>query len=271
MRSSNRFAAFAGDMGDAEEEEEETCAPPQPMSDPMKIRLDNFHEYPELKPIGINLDASPRNRVASSRRSCPQNHKNRKSARGRAERSEVEVNINLSSNAELMSIEREAYKEGEAIPANNKDVELAAMDDTKSRRQSHKLVMTVESGAGESVCGPNVSPNYDIYPSDEQRRGTYYMAVGGARLPNMGEKHIHLQATDGKKCRVRMQVTQVRRPLLSVARMCDENNRVVFESSGGYVEHLVSGDRVYANRNGNVYNPEVETLPNLGLARPGAK
>lgn len=73
-----------------------------------------------------------------------------------------------------------------------------------------------------------------MHPSDEQRNGTYYLAAGRARLPNMGEKHIRIQTGKGKQCRVRMQVTNVRKPLLSVARMCDENNRVVVERTGGY-------------------------------------
>lgn len=87
----------------------------------------------------------------------------------------------------------------------------------------------------------------------------------------MGEKHIRINTADDKQCRVRMQVAPVRKPLLSVARMCDEQNRVVFESTGGYIEHITTGEKVYFKRNGNVYNLEVETLPGPGLARPGEK
>lgn len=59
------------------------------------------------------------------------------------------------------------------------------------------------------------------------------------------------------------------KPLLSVARLCDETNHAVFESTGGYVEHLLTGEKVHFRRDGNIYNLEVETVPTPGLARPG--
>lgn len=102
--------------------------------------------------------------------------------------------------------------------AQGSDVELWAVDGVTQHRDGRKLVMTVDSGAGESVCGPLDAPGCAIQPSEEQRRGTNYLATGGARLPNLGEKHIRIKTQDGKQCRVRMQVTNVRKPLLSVAR-----------------------------------------------------
>lgn len=36
----------------------------------------------------------------------------------------------------------------------------------------------------------------------------------------------------------------MKKPLLSVGRMCDEGNRVVFEKGGGYIKHVMSKERV---------------------------
>lgn len=43
--------------------------------------------------------------------------------------------------------------------------------------------------------------------------------------------------------------------------MCDESNRVVFENTGGYVEHRVTGERVYFNRTGNAEVGHPQTCP----------
>lgn len=140
----------------------------------------------------------------------------------------------LDSIPELMSIERQPNFE-----------DISAIDDIQKAKRNNNLVMIVDSGAGESVCGPLDAPGYAIQSSQEQRNGTYYLAAGGERLPNMGEKHVHIRAQERMQCGVRMQGTNVRKLLLSVARMCDEQNRLVFERDGGYMEHLVTGDRVH--------------------------
>lgn len=68
-----------------------------------------------------------------------------------------------------------------------------------------------------------------------------------------------------------MRVTQFRKPLLSVAQTCDENNRVAIESTDGYVEHVLIGEKVYFHRHGNLDNLAVQTFPTLGFAWPEAE
>lgn len=161
----------------------------------------------------------------------------------------------LDSIPELMPIERE-----------NKFEDISAIDDIQKSRGSNKLVMTVDSG--ESVCGPQDAPGYAIQPIEDQRNGAYYLAAGCERLPNMGETHIHIQSHEGKQCRVRMQVTNVRNTLLSVARMCDEQNRIVFERDGGCVAHLVAGERVHFARGLRRSRRRVSPEAERGICRP---
>ena len=54
-----------------------------------------------------------------------------------------------------------------------------------------------------------------------------------------------------------MQVTQVRKSLMSVSKVCDTGHRVVFERSGGYIEHEASGQRTKFERIGGVYSLKV--------------
>ena len=68
---------------------------------------------------------------------------------------------------------------------------------------------------------------------------------------------------------MRMQVTDVRKSLMSVGRVCDEGHRVVFESDDGYIEHLESGQRTHFARRGGVYILDVEVEPVEVFSRRG--
>ena len=56
---------------------------------------------------------------------------------------------------------------------------------------------------------------------------------------------------------MRMQVTDVRKSLIRVSKVCDVGHKVVFEQGGGYIEHLESGQRTNFERKGGVYNLKV--------------
>ena len=50
-----------------------------------------------------------------------------------------------------------------------------------------------------------------------------------------------------------MQVTDINKSLMSVSRICDIGHQVVFNSNGGYIEHLESGQKTSFERKGGVY------------------
>lgn len=72
-------------------------------------------------------------------------------------------------------------------------------------------------------------------------------------------------------CRVRLLVTKVKKPLLSVGRMCDAGNRIVFEQNGGYIQHLATNETVHFKRVGSVYSMEVDIVTEPGSAQPGSR
>ena len=74
--------------------------------------------------------------------------------------------------------------------------------------------------------------------------------------------------SQGHEIELKAQVTDVHRPLMSVSRICDRGNRVVFEAQGGYIESLSSGEKIHVLRDQNVYRLQVE-VPGSGFVRPG--
>ena len=55
------------------------------------------------------------------------------------------------------------------------------------------------------------------------------------------------------------QIADVTRPLCSIAKVCDKGNRVVFDSSGGYVEDSW-GHKSHFSRKGNIYTMSLFAL-----------
>lgn len=75
-------------------------------------------------------------------------------------------------------------------------------------------------------------------------------------MPNRGEKAVSFRTSEGHNCLLKMQVTDVPKPLLSVSRVCDSGHRVVFHSRGGYIQHEITGQVTHFFRDSNVYRME---------------
>ena len=128
-----------------------------------------------------------------------------------------------------------------------------------------KVVLTIDSGAAEHVVGPRDLPHVRTVPSSSN--ATYTMA-NGAQTVGRGEQQVSATTAAGQVCNFRAQVTDVRRPLMSVSRICDGGNTVFFNSSGGYIESAQTGERIHFQREHNVYRLPVE-VSGGDFPRPG--
>jgi hypothetical protein len=106
-----------------------------------------------------------------------------------------------------------------------------------------------------------------IVESEGSRQGVMYVTANGTTMPNRGEKHIQVITNEGHRCLLNMQVTDVKKPLMSVARICDAGHEVIFSAKGGVIKHVKSGQSTKFERVDNVYRLKVDLEP--GFARPG--
>ena len=132
---------------------------------------------------------------------------------------------------------------------------------------AHELTITIDSGASENVIGPSMVPSIPVVESEGSKEGVMYVTANGTVMPNRGEQHVHVVTKEGHKCMLNMQVTDVKKPLMSVARICDAGHEVVFTAGGGMIKHVKTGQVTKFNRVDNVYRLKVD-LPS-GFARPG--
>ena len=111
----------------------------------------------------------------------------------------------------------------------------------------------MDSGAAESVCPRSMAPQFRIEDTEASRGGVYYTSANGGRLPNLGEQTIPVALENGVKTMATFQVADVSRPLMSVAKVCELGNRVIFGASGGVIMNLQSGAVTPFHRRDGVY------------------
>ena len=135
--------------------------------------------------------------------------------------------------------------------------------------ENDELDLTIDSGAAETVTNESDVPEYETLQPDSPERQTSYVLPSGQVIDNKGEKHVKVTTEEGAKCLIRMQVTDVRKSLMSVSKVCDSGHRVVFEKDFGYIEHLQSKQRTSFRRKGGVYVLSVKVEKPSGFARQG--
>ena len=98
------------------------------------------------------------------------------------------------------------------------------------------IEVVMDSGVAESVAPSDMAPRVPIKES-ESRAGRKYISASGEVLQNLGEKMVSVHTIEGMPVEGTFQVTDVMRPLCSIARVCDQSNTVVFTSAGGCIKN----------------------------------
>jgi hypothetical protein len=101
--------------------------------------------------------------------------------------------------------------------------------------------VVLDSGAADSVCPKEMAPRFPIVDSDASRAGVYYTAANGGKLYNLGQTHVPISMSNGSRTMATFQVADVSRPLMSVSKVCEMGNRVVFGAGGGYIMNIQTG------------------------------
>jgi hypothetical protein len=147
---------------------------------------------------------------------------------------------------------------------------LDELNTVDMNQKTNGLWITVDSGASENVIADGMAPGVKTVPSSGSRNGVQYVAANGMAMPNRGEQHIQVLTEEGHQCTLNMQVTDVKKALMSVARVCDAGHEVLFTAKGGEIHHLESGQVTKFNRVDNVYRLQVGVVSPPVFSRPGS-
>ena len=133
-------------------------------------------------------------------------------------------------------------------------------DETKSIFRIHEeetkrvhTKITVDSGAAEHVIPTGMVPQHLVQEGESKRKGVHYIAANGSRIPNRGQRRVRLETKDSTNPQMTFQITDVKKPLASVAKICGYNNRVIFDDEGSYIENKITGERINIAKENNTY------------------
>ena len=105
-----------------------------------------------------------------------------------------------------------------------------------------EVELAVDSGASETVIGEHMVQSAELRDGIASKRGVEYEVANGVRIPNLGEKRFVGTTDEGISRSLTAQVCSVNKALLSVSRLIQNGNRVVFDSEGSYVEDKGTGE-----------------------------
>ena len=130
----------------------------------------------------------------------------------------------------------------------------------------HQIEVVLDSGAADSVCPREMCPQYAVEDSDASRAGVYYTGANGGKLYNLGQTHVPVALDNGARAMATFQVAEVSRPLMSVSKVCEMGNRVIFGVNGGYILNLETGGTTqFVKKEGiyifNMWIPPVSDSP----------
>ena len=81
--------------------------------------------------------------------------------------------------------------------------------------------------------------------------GLHYTSASGGRMPTEGQQRLPIALGTGARKMALIQVADVSRPLMSVARVCEAGNQVNLGVGGGVIRNLATGhDTPFEKRDG---------------------
>ena len=93
------------------------------------------------------------------------------------------------------------------------------------------------------------------------KSGVKYEVADGRTIPNLGQKQFMVRSEEGVLRELTCQVCEVNKPLLSVHKVVQAGNRVVFEPSGAWIEDTVTGEVMALREQGGMYMLALQTEP----------
>ena len=128
------------------------------------------------------------------------------------------------------------------VRALNSELSTVASGDApwiKMRNGRQIVEMTIDSGAAATVVPRGA---FDAKVIETLRTRTEVFATAsGHRMPNYGEQRIRAMSTSGTCLNITAQVTDVRKPLISVQEMVSKGNQVIFKADGPTIRNCKTG------------------------------
>ena len=117
-----------------------------------------------------------------------------------------------------------------------KEKRIQAVEEKEKKGDYSVIEFAVDSGASETVLSSKMLKTIPVTTGVAKNRGVTYETANGDVLPNEGENKFRIISERGSVKKVTAQVTEVKRPLLSVSKCVKAGHTFVFKKEGSYME-----------------------------------
>ena len=121
--------------------------------------------------------------------------------------------------------------------------------------------MTSDSGAGDTVGPEDDYPDYPLEPSPGSHRGLHYVAAGGNKIKNKGQKRVLILTKEKQLRWVTVQIAQVKKTLASVSKSNDNGFDVVYSKNASYMEEMSTKQQTALRRDRGVFVLDAWIVP----------
>jgi len=126
----------------------------------------------------------------------------------------------------------------------------------KIRNGRRFIEMTIDSGAAATVAPKGAFD--DPMMRTSRTESEVFATASGHRMPNYGEQRIQAKSHNGVNMNITAQVTDVKKPLISVQEMCKKGNHVIFKDDGPIIRNEKSGIEIEMIQRNGQYIIELE-------------
>ena len=149
---------------------------------------------------------------------------------------------------------------GECTPPDEVDEKMIGA----LENETHKITLGVDSGAAVTCLKPDVATDYPLI----RVAGRTLRGAGGGEIASYGDRHVGLKGSDSKTRILRCGVADVRKNLLAVSQLIDQDHEVVFSKRRSYIKHTPTGRTVDVTRRNGVFEIETDLVPYFRGAPP---
>ena len=122
--------------------------------------------------------------------------------------------------------------------------------------------LVIDSGASATVLPETWFQNYVKKDSEGSKAGEFWRAANNSKIYNLGERKLSVLSLDGGVQRsMTFQVAQVGKAFGSVSKIVHNQNRVVFDPEGSYIESLSDGSVLPLREHTGFYVLDVWVAP----------
>jgi hypothetical protein len=115
-----------------------------------------------------------------------------------------------------------------------------------------KVSAIVDSGAVEHVLPPTYLPRVKMVESPGSKTGKRYLSATGEAIMNLGQKSLYSKTREGQARNITFQIAPVRKPLISVAKMCEAGNDVIL-TERPHIRNRQTGQVTALRREGKTF------------------